>query len=100
MSYIPPRKIADQSLQLIQVPLSRAELNNQSAYHLADSQYGNNNGNGCLSISKHQKSISYSKEDHGTDKMSSNNLTMGTRLGGFNSKSIDKGTPGKNGLQP
>ena len=58
MSYIPPRRIQDQSLQLIQVPLSRAELNNQSAYHLADSQYG-----GGAAGSHHHKSISYCKDD-------------------------------------
>ena len=58
MSYIPPRRIQDQSLQLIQVPLSRAELNNQSAYHLADSQYG-----GGPAGSHHHKSISYCKDD-------------------------------------
>lgn len=44
------------------MPLSRAELNNQSAYHLADSQFGNN-VSANASHSQHHKSISYSKDD-------------------------------------
>ena len=59
MSYIPPKCIQEQSLSLIQVPLSRAELNNQSAYHLADAQYAA----GVTASSNHQKSLSFSKDN-------------------------------------